>query len=333
MAARKRRRPYAWTVKELGEDVLPDRRLLALALQEVCRRLIITTPDGAVSRDPTQAQAAEYLKVSETALTRYLRGQRIPPEGVAAFIFDTVRLSAGDGQDSGAPGITKRRLLELRARAEQERCANCSRHRDAVQTAAQKLRTLEQAHQELERSAAAGVQELGELRQRVTTLKREVRGIRASQPTPLTPLSGAGQQQAPGAAFAATPLPVPGQPGDRQRSETGTLAARNIARRTEELLHGGRPDSILALLRHTAEAYSPVEVALLVTQLRERGQDGLAANLVHIYARDHSDQDVVRTALILHEQHALTDAEALLRIAAAHPGPAPSPIGRSGSAR
>ncbi|MFC7510981.1 hypothetical protein ACFQV4_09515 [Streptomyces thermocarboxydus] len=38
---------------------------------------------------------------------------------------------------------------------------------------------------------------------------------------------------------------------------------------------------------------------------------------MHIYARDRSDRDVLRAALVLHEQDVVADAEALLRAAAA----------------
>lgn len=65
------------------------------------------------------------------------------------------------------------------------------------------------------------------------------------------------------------------------------------------------------------EACTSQEMALLVALLRSRGQDELAGNFVHIYARDRSDRDVLRAALVLHEQDVVADAEALLRAAAA----------------
>lgn len=321
------RRPFAWTEKELDEDVLPDRRQFATALQEVCRHLVVTTPDGVTPTRPTQAQAAEYLHVSETTLTRYLQGERIPPEKGAARIYDTACRDAGGSQNVG---ITRDELLELRKRAEQERCANCSRHRDAARAAGQKLRALQATHEQLERSAAERDRELRKLRQHAAVLKQEAQQVKAAQPIPA---SDAGPQKFPVAARPATLLPVPRRQGDRQQSESEALAARTADRRAEELLHGGRPDSTLALLRHTAEAYSPLEVALLVRVLRTREQDELAANLMHIYARDRTDQDVVRAALILHEQQAVADAEALLRTAAAHPGSALSRTDGSGPPR
>ncbi|MER7056792.1 hypothetical protein [Streptomyces sp. NPDC000351] len=327
MAARNSRRPYAWAEKELDEDVLPDRRQLATALQGLLRHLVVTTPDGVTLAYPTQKQAADYLHIHETTLTRYLRGQRIPPERVAASVYDTV---CRDAEDSQGVGITREKLLELRARAEQERCVNCSRHRGAARAAGQKLRALQETHERLERSAAERDRELGELRQHAAALKRETQRVKAAQPIPV---SEAGPRKVRGAARPATLLPVRRRDRDRQQSKNETVAARHVGRRAEELLHGGRPDSTLALLRHTAEASTPTEVALLVALLRSQGQDVLADNLVHIYARDRNDQDVVRTALILHERQAVADAEVLLRTAAAHPGSALSREERSGPLR
>lgn len=334
MAQRNSSRSFAWTEKDLSEDVLPDKRQLALALQNICRHLAVATPEGVTLARPTQAQAAKYLHVSETTLTRYLKGERIPPNEQASRIYDIACRDAGGSQ---ALGITRAGLLELRGRAEQERCANCSRSREAVRAAGQKLRTLQETydelqetHEKLAQSAAEQGRELRELRQHAAGLKQEIQRVKAAQPIPA---SKAGPRKFPVAARLATLLPVPRRLGDRQQSTNEALAARAVGRRAEELLHGGRPDTTLALLRHTAEAYSPVEVALMIGLLRTREQDELADNLVHIYARDRADQDVMRAALVLHEQQAVADAEALLRTAAAHPGSALSRAGRSGPPR
>ncbi|CAL9297965.1 MULTISPECIES: helix-turn-helix domain-containing protein [Streptomyces] len=318
------RRPFAWAEKTFDENVPPDRRKLAAALQEICRHLTVTAEDGSVLAHPTQAQAAAYLHVSDTTLTRYLQGQRIPPGQTLSLIFDTACRDAGSDQNVG---IKWEELRELHARAEQERCGNCSRHREAVRTAGQKLRALQEAHGQLERSMAEREQEIRELRQHVTALKRETQRIRAVQPTPV---GEAGPRKFQEAAGAATLLPVPRQEGDRQQSANATVAASHVGRRAEELLRSGRPDSTLALIRHTAEAYAPTEVALLVALLRSQEQGALADNLVHIYARDRHDHDVVRTALLLHERQAVADAEALLRTAAAYPGSALSRTAGSG---
>ncbi len=332
MPARSSRLPFAWTMKSfegLEGEVLPARRRLAEALQGICRHLAVTTRDGARPAHPTQADAARYLNVSETALSRYLQGQRIPPETVAALIYDIACRDAGGSQNIG---MSRSMLLKLRLMAEQERCASCSRHRDAARAAGQKLRALQEAHEQLERSAKEQAQEVRELRQHAAALKQEAQRLRTAQPMS-APSGEAGLQKVRTAAHTATLLPVPRRHVDRQQSKNETLAALNVGRRAEELLRGGRPDSTLALVRHTAEAYTPVEVALLVALLRTQEQDGLADNLVHIYARDRDDQDVVQTALTLHEQKAVTDAEALLRTAAAYPGTALSRAEGAGSSR
>ncbi|MGV9287770.1 hypothetical protein [Streptomyces sp. NPDC003719] len=323
MAARSSsRRPFAWTEKHFDENVLPDKRRLAAALQGICRHLTIRTPDGMTPTHPTQAQAAKYLNISETALSRYLHGLHVPPDKVTTFIFDTACRDAGGMRNLG---ITKEHLLELRARAEQERCGNCSRHREAVRIAGRKLKTMQEKQERLERTAEEKARELREAREQASALKREAQQVRTAQS-----VTEAGPHKGRRAARAATLLPVRRRQGDRQQSKNETAAARSIASRAEELLGGGRPDSTLALLRHTAEAYTPVEMALLVTLLRTNGHHELADNLVHIYGRDRSARDVVRGALMLHEHEAVADAEALLRTAAAHPDTALSRVGRSG---
>ncbi|GGL71522.1 hypothetical protein GCM10010129_13960 [Streptomyces fumigatiscleroticus] len=314
------RPPFTWTKKDFPDNVLPDKRRLAGALQEICRHLVIKSADGTVLTHPTQAQAASHLNISETSLSRYLKGQYVPAAQVTASIFDRACGDAGGGQNLS---ITRKELLELRMRAAEERCGNCSLHREAARAAEQKLQAVQDAQEEFQRMAEATAGELRELRRQAIALEeRQATALKeetgAQQARTVQP--EAGPQKVREAARVATLLPVPRRQGDRQQSENETAAAQAAASRAEVLLRGGRPDSMLALLRHTAEAYAPVEVALLVTLLRMHGQHELADNLVHIYGRDRSDQDAVRAALVLHEQEAVADAEALLRAAAAHPG-------------
>ncbi len=73
---------------------------------------------------------------------------------------------------------------------------------------------------------------------------------------------------------------------------------------------------MLALLRHTADAYSPAETALLAVLLTKEGQEDLARDLLHIYGRDKPDREVLRTALELLRSGASGNAEALLLTAA-----------------
>lgn len=301
--------PFAWTKKDFHNNASPVRRQLATALRKVCRHLAVTSPDGAtVLTHPTQAQAAKYLHVSESSLTRYLTGQYVPPEEAATSIFEIACRDAGGEQGLG---VTKKHLLDLRAQAEQERCANCARHREDARTARQELEASLEEQKRLTKEAEDQGAELRTLRQRYSALMRETLRIRRSV--------DAGPRNRRPEELTATPLPVPQQNRDRQRSMKDASAAQRIRRRAEELAGGGQPDRVLALLRHTVEACTSQEMALLVAMLRSSGQDELAGNFVHIYARDRSDRDVLRAALVLHEQDVVADAEALLRAASARP--------------
>ncbi|MEU0576248.1 hypothetical protein ABZ465_02850 [Streptomyces griseoincarnatus] len=310
MAARSNSgKPFAWTEKDFHDGASPARRQLAVTLQQLCRHLAIKSSDGGtVPTHPTQAQAAKYLHVSESSLTRYLTGQYVPPEKAVTLIFDTACRDAGGDQGLG---VTKKHLLELRALAERERCANCAGHREDARAARRALEASIEERKRLTKEAEDQSAELRTLRQRHSALRRETLRIRRS--------AEAGPRNRQPEELTATPLPVPQQNRDRQRSLRDASAAQRIRRRAEELAGGGQPDRVLALLRHTVEACTSQEMALLVALLRSRGQDELAGNFVHIYARDRSDRDVLRAALVLHEQDVVADAEALLRAAAARP--------------
>ncbi|GGQ89473.1 hypothetical protein GCM10010267_60630 [Streptomyces griseorubens] len=308
MAARSNNRePFAWTKKGFHNNASPVRRQLAMVLREVCRHLAVkSSDDGGVITHPTQAQAAKYLHVSESSLTRYLTGQYVAPAAAATSIFEIACRDAGGEQGLG---VTKKHLLDLRELAEQERCASCARHREDVRAATRELEASLEEQKRLTREAEDQGAEMRALRQRYTALKRETLRIRRS--------AEAGPRNRWPEELTATPLPVPPRNADRQRSMKDMSAAQRIRRRAEELAGGGQPDLVLALLRHTVEACTSQEMALLVALLRSRGQDELAGNFVHIYARDRSDRDVLRAALVLHEQDVVADAEALLRAAAA----------------
>ncbi|MBJ6645854.1 hypothetical protein [Streptomyces sp. BSE7-9] len=310
MAARSSsRQPFAWTRKDFYNEASPGRRQLAEALQRVCRHLIIKSPDGStVLTHPTQAQAAKHLYVGETSLTRYLTGQYVPSRETITSIYETACRDAGGEQSLG---VTKEYLLELRACAEQERCGSCARHREEARAARQERAAVLEDQKRLTDKAENLAAEFRELRRRYSLLKQETLRIR--------PAAEAGPRNRQPEELAATPLPVPSRNGDRQRSMKDVSAAQRIRRRAEELAGGGQPDRVLALLRHTVEACTSQEMALLVALLRSRGQDELAGNFVHIYARDRSYRDVLRAALVLHEQDVVADAEALLRAAAARP--------------
>ncbi|MEU5202140.1 hypothetical protein [Streptomyces pseudogriseolus] len=310
MAARSSsRQPFAWTEKDFHDDAPPGKRQLAVALRKVCRHLVIRSADGStVLTHPTQAQAAKHLYIGESSLTRYLTGQYVPSEETTISIFETASRDAGGEQ---CLGVTKVHLLELRALAEQERCGNCAHHREEARAARQELKASVEAQKRLTKEAEDQDAELRTLRRRYSALRQETLRIRE--------VTEAGPQNRRPEELDATPLPVPPRDRDRQRSMKDVSAAQRITRRAEELAGGGRPDRVLALLRHTVEACTSQEMALLVALLRSNGQDELAGNFVHIYARDRSDRDVLHAALVLHEQDVVGDAEALLRAAAARP--------------
>ncbi|MFC7510980.1 helix-turn-helix domain-containing protein [Streptomyces thermocarboxydus] len=107
--------PFAWTEKDFHDGASPVRQQLAVALRRLCRHLAIKSSDGGtVFTRPTQAQAAKYLHVSESSLTRYLTGQYVPPEKAAALIFDTACRDAGVSKALASPGSS---------------CSNCERWR------------------------------------------------------------------------------------------------------------------------------------------------------------------------------------------------------------
>ncbi|GAA2419817.1 hypothetical protein [Streptomyces glaucus] len=94
------------------------------------------------------------------------------------------------------------------------------------------------------------------------------------------------------------------------------MAARNLALRASELQSGSRQGNAVPLLRHTAESLGHAEIATLLCLLRQQEQTELADNLIHIYGRDRSHQDVVQVAVELHRHGAQEDAGALLRVRA-----------------
>ncbi|OOQ52218.1 hypothetical protein AFM16_14965 [Streptomyces antibioticus] len=73
---------------------------------------------------------------------------------------------------------------------------------------------------------------------------------------------------------------------------------------------------MLSLLHHTVRTLSHAEIASLMCLLRHQQERELADNLIHIYGRDQSHQDVIQVALHLHERGAPDDAGTLLRIRA-----------------
>ncbi|MDH6226809.1 hypothetical protein [Streptomyces sp. MJP52] len=112
-----------------------------------------------------------------------------------------------------------------------------------------------------------------------------------------------------------TQLPVPRGRGDRQLSQNDVAAARALAERSEVLVRSGNSDQAHMILRQSASVLSPLEAASVLVLLRNRQQDELAENLIHVYGRDQSHEAIMRASLALHEEGAADDAGALLRAA------------------
>lgn len=166
--------------------------------------------------------------------------------------------------------------------------------------------------EELRKQASVKADSLRALRRKYAVLRRKTASLQER-----VSLLEAGSPAVPPDTPAVAPLPVPRQAGDRQRTELDTAAARNVARRAETLYDGGRQaDEVLALLRHTTDAYSPAETALLVVLLAREGREDLVTDLIHIYGRDKPEGEVLRAALELLRSDAPANAEALLRTAA-----------------
>ncbi|WP_280866710.1 hypothetical protein [Streptomyces sp. SAI-127] len=115
---------------------------------------------------------------------------------------------------------------------------------------------------------------------------------------------------------ARTPLPVPRQKRDRQRSKKEEAVAQQLARQAGELDSTGKPNLALTLLRQgTTELLTPAETAHVMVELRRHERDHLADNLIHVYGRDQGDRHIMAVALELHEEGAIEDAGAILRAA------------------
>ncbi|BDH03603.1 hypothetical protein HEK131_08300 [Streptomyces seoulensis] len=186
-------------------------------------------------------------------------------------------------------GISLPELRKLRRQAEAERrCSDCAtlRTRTAPSRQAEDDRTLLR-------------QEVNRLRAAVANLKESRAGLRARLAV----------------RASSTPLPVPRRRGDRQQLANDKAAVRQLASRAQDVHAADSPAAALIMLRQTAEALSPLEMAGLLLLLRKQEQDDLADDLIRIYGRDQDIHEVMHAALSLHEQGALGDAGELMRAA------------------
>jgi transcriptional regulator with XRE-family HTH domain len=343
---------HAWAAKSIGSDVPPGKRDLALQIQRLCHHLTGESRTKKGILEPTQAQAARRLGISEASLSRFLSGNSVP----ALELLERIHASACAAATGGFPAdVTLADLRKLRERANADHCDSCvtlraeleklkaetgaggTRATDAraggatTESAAQRsltahpthrLHALEAQRDELEAQRGHLEQCCDHSEAEVDRLREEVDRLREENARLSLLTSRSARHAGPesGPAVAATtepgPLPVPRQQGDRQRSSADERAARNVAAKAGALQASSRQGSALALLHHTVHTLSHVEIAALLCLLRHQQEQELADNLIHIYGRDQSYQDIVRVALELHERGAPDDAGTLLRVRA-----------------
>ncbi|MFF5756386.1 hypothetical protein ACFY7A_13185 [Streptomyces longwoodensis] len=316
--SRNSRPPYAWTRKPFESGISPARRALAGELQKLCPLLLIV-PKGAdaPTERPTQGEVADRLKMSESALSRALCGKVLPQRRSVEILYEE---ASADASKRGIEvDVTLTDLCQLHAKAMAEQNGVITTHLSAdLESASRQLRAARDENEQL-KSAYAGLsakhskllrqislradslrsfqRKNAVLRRRAASLQERVAHLEAGSP-----------------GFSPrAPLPVPRQTGYRQRTELDTAAARNVARRAEALRGDSRQaDEVLALLRHTVDAYSPAETALLVVLLAQEGHEALVMDLLHVYGRDKPNREVLRTALELLRSGAPAEAQALL---------------------
>ncbi|MFC8344428.1 hypothetical protein [Streptomyces sp. NPDC057280] len=322
---------HAWAAKSISGDIPPGKRDLAIQIQRLCAHLTgkSHTKQGARKGiiKPTQAQAAERLKISETSLSRFLSGRSVPSMRLLEQIYGAAQT---DARGNLAHDVSLDDLRRYRERAEADHCDSCVALRaelDALKNEkgeAAATRLPEEAaaarkrHQELE-DLVGEVEHLkaeqDQLQKQLGKAEAETDQLRAENAhLRLATASRAGSRfrPAPMAATRRDPLPVPRRTLDRQRITESERAALNIAHQAQSLQAGGRQGSTISLLHHTVRTLSHAEIASLVCLLRRQQEQDLADNLIHIYGRDQSHENVVRAALELHESGAPDDAGALL---------------------
>ncbi|MDH6489958.1 hypothetical protein M2157_005957 [Streptomyces sp. SAI-127] len=307
-----------WLERDLHDSCPPRKRELALALRALCRLLRrndqgLGASDESAARPLTQDEVATRLLSNATSLSRFLNhdpdNPRVPDEGFVERLYkEACSDAATRGQDVG---ITREVLLDLRTSAEGERrgCRQCVELGKRIDSLTQGFNiacpscTARQQRQQ----AADSVQ--------VTSLKNQVAALRATVREMRTTEAGL-QARLAAEQAARTPLPVPRQKRDRQRSKKEEAVAQQLARQAGELDSTGKPNLALTLLRQgTTELLTPAETAHVMVELRRHERDHLADNLIHVYGRDQGDRHIMAVALELHEEGAIEDAGAILRAA------------------
>ncbi|MFE1589993.1 helix-turn-helix domain-containing protein [Streptomyces sp. NPDC058737] len=290
-----------WPRKHFDDDVPPHKRNLAEALQELCQHLLSAQAAKQDEKPLTQAQAAQRLHCSESALSKALSGRSVPSVPVIdALHREACRNALGER----TVGITPDDLSLLRKLAVEERQLLRRRQAAGSDVLLDQLRAAESKCAILQQE----IEELAPLRDEIAGLRAALKDLgdtRAGLQRRVTPPRG-----------PTSPPPVPHRRGDRRRMRRDVSAVRALATQAGELDAEGRAGVALRLLqRSSKEVLSPVETAGLLLLLRQQQQDELADNLIHVYGRDQGDRDVLHVALTLHEQGSPGDAGAILQAA------------------
>ncbi|MFJ9156054.1 hypothetical protein ACIRPS_04580 [Streptomyces griseoviridis] len=311
-AADNRSRVGQWLAGELPHGGrLPRKRELAVALR---RLLLLLKSEESAETPPTQLEMAKRLGTNPPSLSRFAKTDpRVPGAGFIRNLHAAARADSGQDVD-----ITLDALQTLRVRAEAERdgrCANCGELGKRIDSLNQRLSEPCPACATHQQERIAYEQGQKEDAARIAELRGEVTALKAAARERSTVEAGL---QARLATLQATraPLPVPRRRVDRQRSEKERAAARQLANQADELDRAGNEGFALTILRQgTTELLSPAETALVVVELRQRERDHLADDLIHIYARDQGDLDVMTVAMALYTEGAVDDAGAILQAA------------------
>ncbi|MFG3331795.1 helix-turn-helix domain-containing protein [Streptomyces tendae] len=290
-----------WPSKPFGDDVPPHKRKLAEALQELCQHLL-TAQEAKQGRRPlTQAKAAERLHCSESVLSRNLSGRSMPSISVIEALYrEACRAAGGEHMVRITPDE-----LRLRRKLAEEELQQLRREKSAGKEA---LRRRLLAAESNCAALRQEIEELAPLRAEVTGLQVTIKNLKAAR-------AGLQAHLRP-QPTAPHPPPVPRRKGDRRRMRRDVSAVRTLAAQAGRLDAEGRAGIALRLLRRSSkEVLSPLETAGLLLLLRQRQQDELADNLIHVYGRDQGDRDVLHVALTLHEHGLHGDAGAVLKAA------------------
>ncbi|GGY21543.1 hypothetical protein [Streptomyces xanthochromogenes] len=219
---------------------------------------------------------AHGYTTNASAVSRYLNGGRVPPLQLVTVMYDLALAAAGS--EAGV-GLTKDEAIAAHGLAEPTLCSTCSTLRNDNEALRSDNSGLHEENERL-RAAEAGLQEA---------------------------LAAARRRSA--------SLPVPRFEGDRQRLASDVAGATKIASAASHFRQEGQVDAALAVLADTAGRLTPVEAAVSLAALRSQQQSQLADTLGQMYAREHSEREVIQVALELHQRGMLDDATSILRAA------------------